>query len=104
VSSALFLLDPAFLPWAKALIDAAERYAPPVEVTSTFRSYAEQHRLYQEWVAGRHPYPVAPPGKSAHNYGMAVDLVSSDNNWLGGVWRYWGGVWSPTDEIHYGVW
>jgi len=54
-------------------------------------------------LAGRHPYPVAPPGESMHNYGLAADIVCDDLEWLGHVWQHWGGYWSPRDEIHFSV-
>jgi hypothetical protein len=47
---------------------------------------------------------VAPPGHSAHEYGWAFDMVAStteDLHDLGTVWVQWGGVWSPTDEVHF---
>src|SRR5882762_5270505 len=37
--------------------------------TSTYRSRAEQERLYRAFISGRHAFPVAPPGSSAHEYG-----------------------------------
>lgn len=99
----LFALDPRFRPWAEALVEVARRYGLRPTVTSTYRTIREQQRLYSEYLAGRHPYPVARPGTSLHNYGLAVDLVSSDNAWLGEVWRSWGGQWSPADDVHYGA-
>jgi Putative Flp pilus-assembly TadE/G-like/D-alanyl-D-alanine carboxypeptidase len=46
----------------------------PVPVSSGFRSRAEQERL---WVnRHRNPYPVAVPGTSAHERGMAIDVPS----------------------------
>jgi len=48
-------------------------------------------------------YPVAKPGTSLHEAGLAVDLVSDDNAWLGEVWQYWGGQWSPSDVVHFGA-
>lgn len=44
----------------------------PVPVTSGFRSVEEQRRL---WVGrAANPYPVAPPGTSKHERGMAIDV------------------------------
>ena len=54
-------------------LGAAERLlGRPVPVVSGFRSHDEQARLW----AGRasNPYPVAPPGSSAHERGRAVDV------------------------------
>ena len=52
---------------------------------------------------GRIPTPSPPPGRSWHNYGLAMDLVSTDNAWLGAVWRHWGGFWTPSDAVHFGA-
>jgi LAS superfamily LD-carboxypeptidase LdcB len=65
---------------------------------------AEQARLYESYRAGRHPLPVAPPGRSLHNYGLAIDLVSSDNELLSRVWREAGGRWGgQRDPVHFSV-
>lgn len=42
-------------------------------VGSGYRSYARQAQLYADYLAGRHPAPVAPPGTSMHNFGLASD-------------------------------
>lgn len=44
-----------------------------------YRSSEQQAALYADHLAGRHPAPVAPPGKSYHEQGEAFD-ISSD--WL----------------------
>jgi hypothetical protein len=44
----------------------------PVPVVSGYRSPAEQSRLWEN--RATNPYPVAPPGTSAHERGMAVDV------------------------------
>lgn len=58
-----------------ALARASDLLGRPVPVTSGFRSRADQARLY----AGRaaNPYPVAPPGTSMHERGLAVDVPSA---------------------------
>jgi len=43
-------------------------------VTSGFRTYEEQAKLYQDYLAGKSPYPTAPPGKSQHEIGRSVDI------------------------------
>ena len=45
--------------------------------TSTYRSRSEQERLYRAYIAGRHSFPVAAPGSSAHEYGEAFDYLVS---------------------------
>lgn len=70
--------------------------------TSGFRSIRRQDELYQRFLRGQHPYPVAAPGRSLHNYGLAIDLVSDDNEWLGRVWEHWGGRYGgKADPIHF---
>lgn len=57
----------------------AQRGLPsPVPVVSGYRSVEEQMAL---WVRrATNPFPVAPPGRSAHNSGMAIDVPRS---WVG---------------------
>jgi len=50
------------------------------------------------------PYPVAKPGTSAHELGLAVDVWAGDSartQLLGRTWRAWGGRWSAADEVHF---
>lgn len=42
-------------------------------VVSSFRSLAEQRKLHDAYVRGRGGR-AAPPGSSAHNFGLAVDV------------------------------
>lgn len=46
-------------------------------VTSDDRSYARQKQLYDAWIAQGRPAdnPVAPPGRSSHNRGNALDIA-----------------------------
>jgi D-alanyl-D-alanine dipeptidase len=55
-----------------ALARAAQVLGEPVPVTSGFRSAADQRRLWAGRAANR--YPVAPPGTSMHERGLAVDV------------------------------
>jgi len=97
-------LDPAFKPWAIYLFDYAKWLQLGPRFTSGYRSFQEQERLYRRWLDGRHPLPVAPPGRSLHNYGLAVDLVSQDNARLGALWISWGGRWGGSgDPVHFSV-
>lgn len=103
MSTSTALLDPQFRPWAEYLLQVGRRYGLRPRVTSTFRSIREQARLYEKFLRGETRYPVAPPGHSLHNYGLAIDLVSHDNPWLGEVWQSWGGRWSSADSVHFGI-
>ena len=50
-------------------------------ITSGVRDREKQERMYNEWVAGgRKGKPVAPPGKSKHETGNAVDISEADAN------------------------
>jgi hypothetical protein len=97
-------LDPELADAARALVDAAGRAGLQPRVTSTVRSYSEQRRLYNRFLAGQAGFPVAPPGYSAHEYGEAFDMVVSPMEALADVgytWRDWGGGWNPADAVHF---
>lgn len=52
-----------------------------VKINSQTRTYAEQKRLYDEWIAGGRRGPqVAAPGTSRHESGRAADINSFDAN------------------------
>lgn len=90
-------LQPFLRPYAKALV----AYFPGLRITSVRRSRTDQLKLWNN----RHnnPYPVAPPGQSLHEYGLAWDMVGppATLELAGRVWNSWGGHWSPVDEIHF---
>ena len=46
-------------------------------VTHRFREYSEQMRLWRIYQNGGPK--AAPPGKSPHEYGLAIDVVLDDN-------------------------
>jgi hypothetical protein len=52
----------------------------PVQVTSAVRSQEEQQKLYDDYKAGKSKFPAAPPGRSKHALGTAVDIDSSTAN------------------------
>lgn len=91
-------LQPWLAPYAEALVQFGGR---SVRVTSVYRSYSDQLRLYLN--RARNPYPVAPPGRSYHQYGRAFDVVGPSEilHQLGAIWQSWGGTWNPSDEIHF---
>jgi len=108
VAASLNALIPELRPFARALVTLAGNAGVQPRVTSTLRSHTEQARLYRRFLAGQNPYPVAPPGSSAHEYGYAFDMVTSamdpqDLADLGQVWKSWGGVWGGefNDPIHF---
>lgn len=104
MSASLEALIPEFQTYAKSLVDLAGRAGVQPRVTSTLRTHSQQARLYSAFLRGETHYPVAPPGRSSHEYGFAMDLVvdTQENlHDLGQVWRSWGGLWSPDDEVHF---
>lgn len=91
---------------ARDLVAAAGAAGLQPRVTSTTRSYAQQKRLYDRYLAGMSPYPAAPPGHSAHEYGWAFDMIVSPLDALADVGAYWeqqGGVWGGRigDDVHF---
>jgi len=91
-------LQPPLRPYAERLVQLA---SGRVHVTSVYRSYSDQLKL---WLTrSSNPFPVAPPGRSYHQYGRAFDVVGDAQllAQLGAVWKSWGGTWSPSDPIHF---
>ena len=62
-------LSPAML---AALARADQLLGHPVPVVSGYRSRAQQEALWER--RGSNPYPVAAPGSSLHERGLAVDV------------------------------
>lgn len=103
--SLLDTLDPSFKPAAQSLYDLAKKAGVRPHVTSARRTYAKQSALYQAYISGRSRYPAAPPGTSAHEYGLAFDMIvdnAVDQADLGTVWTQAGWVYGgEEDPIHY---
>ena len=95
-------LEPWLLARASALL---ERARSGILITSVRRSPALQARLYRRYIAGQHPYPVAPPGRSLHEQGLAFDITAdaAELRRLGGIWERMGGRWGGRyrDPIHF---
>lgn len=93
------------LPAFNALVRIARSLDGSARVTSAYRSPAEQARLYRRYLAGLNQYPVAPPGRSLHEQGRAVDLVARPEvlRRLGALWEEAGGRWGGrfNDDIHF---
>jgi len=106
VAASLRSLHPSFRPFATQLILEAGQAGLQPRVTSTRRSRREQNFLYRRFLAGQSQYPVAPPGSSAHEYGLAFDVVVQPYGALsdlGNRWEELGGVWGGRfgDPIHF---
>lgn len=89
------------------LRELANYYGVRFDVTSGFRSIATQTELYRRRAAGLHPLPVAVPGTSTHNYGLAFDAVArapSSQADLVALAQAIGLVWAgPRDPVHFQV-
>ena len=90
-------------PWLRPYAEALIQHFRGLQVTSVYRSKTEQRRLWN--ARHRNPYPVAPPGRSLHEHGLAWDMVGPDHvlEEAGRVWNSWGGQWSSKDRIHFEV-
>jgi hypothetical protein len=73
-----------------------------VRVTSGWRSYSNQAKLYRDYLNGVSHYPANPPGTSEHEKGLALDILSTNTSRLvdilASVGLYWAG---PADPIHF---
>jgi len=105
-------LDRRLYPWAKWLYDVGKYYDGRLTVTSAYRSYAHQDRLYRRWLTGEATIPAAPPGRSLHQRGLAFDFsrfgVDPHKDellvFLGNTWNAVGGKWGGArDPVHFSV-
>lgn len=93
------------MPWLRPYAAELKALFPALQVTSVRRSRTEQLRLWHN----RHnnPYPVAPPGTSKHERGLAWDMVGPQDELAraGRVWEAAGGRWGGrfNDPIHFEV-
>lgn len=104
MSTSIDALIPELQQPCRDLVNLAGGAGVQPRITSTLRSHSEQTALYKRFLAGNSAYPAAPPGRSAHEFGYAFDMVvvgSENQNDLGTVWRNWGGVWDRSDVIHF---
>jgi len=72
--------------------------------TSGFRTHGAQARLFQSRRGRRGVLPAAPPGHSAHERGLAVDLSGAPATlaYLGRAARSWGISWGGArDPVHF---
>ncbi len=99
------LLDERFKPWAEYLVAVAQfNFGSRALITSGFRTYQQQARLYRRFLQGMSQYPALPPGTSMHELGLAVDiggLTPDEYGALGAWWRSLGGNWGESDRIHF---
>jgi len=99
-------LLPQVRPAAVWLVNAARQAGYTVQITSVFRSLAEQAALHRTCSTHRCPYPVAAPGHSMHARRVAFDLSvtpASGYERLGRAWEALGGTWGGRfgDRVHF---
>ncbi|OGL73892.1 hypothetical protein A3C96_01460 [Candidatus Uhrbacteria bacterium RIFCSPHIGHO2_02_FULL_60_10] len=76
----------------KCFLPAAAVYDFDLRITSSFRSRAEQDRLYEQGrTVNGHIVTEVAGGRSLHNYGFAVDVVDR--------WRGYDINWAQLDRI-----
>lgn len=92
-------------PYAGWLLQLLSANGIRYTINSVYRSRAEQQALYDRYVRGLAKYPVAVPGTSKHELGLAMDINTFPdvNAQLGRIWVSMGGRWSASDKVHYGV-
>ncbi|SRR5216684_2965849 len=98
-------LVPELRPYAHDLYKIAGANGLQPRITSARRSYVEQVRLYDRFLKGINPFPVAAPGTSAHETGEAFDMLVTPVDYLqdlGALWISWGGEWGGNrDPVHF---
>jgi len=104
VAPNLSRLHPTLRAIARNLPRVAASWGFNARVTSGYRSPALQAKLYREYIEGRAPYVVAPPGTSLHEKGMAIDVVSNDTDSLVSLLTSVGLSWAgPSDPVHFSL-
>lgn len=73
-------------------------------VTSTRRDSAEQAALFERYISGGSPVPAAPPGRSMHELGLAIDMeFATVPEWeaAAGAAPDYGFIWRRSDPVHF---
>jgi len=80
----------------------ADHYKVPITVTSGFRSWSDQAKLYRLYRAGLSKWPANQPGDSSHNFGLSFDSTTEPRyqSWWNAVRRYVGFEVLENDIIH----
>jgi hypothetical protein len=83
----------------------AAGYNLDAALTSGYRDYATQDKLYSDYEKGLSPYVTAKPGTSNHGWGKAIDVSSGAgaiNTWLRTNCVKYNWYWfGPADSIHF---
>lgn len=95
-------LDPKLATIARNLPRVAKSLGFSAKVTSGYRSKKKQTELYINYQNGYSPYPAARPGTSDHEIGMAIDVVTNNQDELVSLLTQAGLYWAgPSDPIHF---
>ena len=105
-------LNPWLRPHAERFFEWARKQpgAGGLTITSARRTYEEQARLYQKFLAGQNDgLPAVPPGSSDHEVGLAWDMARLNVDpkadqvlaALGAAWVRAGGRWWSGDPVHF---
>ena len=112
-------LRPEVQPKCKAFMDIAEIAGLDIFITSTYRDFEEQQKLYEEHKRSSTAPLAARPGYSQHNWRCAWDVAfrpvddPKGATWIGDWQKLgqiamilgieWGGVWAggKTDLCHF---
>lgn len=74
-------LDPDFCTKLRGFEGACKAHGLDMRAREGWRDPARSQALYEAWIASGKKGPrAAPAGKSAHNYGLAVDYLCFDPN------------------------
>jgi hypothetical protein len=102
VSLNLSKIHPTLKTIARNLPRVAASQGFQVRITSGYRSYATQAKLYKDYISGVAAYPANPPGQSKHEKGLALDVLSTNTEGLANLMTSVGLVWAgPSDPIHF---
>ncbi|MDR7537408.1 MAG: M15 family metallopeptidase [Armatimonadota bacterium] len=99
---------PAFAPRVIAWLRRCRDEGLRVWIVSSYRDMETQRALYLRWLRrGRTGLPAAPPGRSLHNYGLAVDYAAAsgaERDEAGLLAEQmglrWGGRFMQRDPVH----
>lgn len=75
MSKSIFLLRGDFKIRVREWLHALKANGVGYRVTSTKRTWKEQAVLFQRFLDGKSTLPAAPPGRSKHQLGLAIDVV-----------------------------
>lgn len=97
-------LNPDFVSkLSKAATEYQLQTGKSVEIVSGLRTAEQQQKLYEDYVSGKSRFPAAPPGRSRHESGSAVDVPLATANALdrmGLLSKYGLSRPVPGDPIH----